>query len=175
MQCTIQKEIATGFFSRFQPKYHFHISGGLTYMFSAQKKLLSNTTSYVFSTDRHDFSDQKVIGRLISNFFCTEYKLYDAGKEPSKCKNDPTLSRSELGYVHYARIDPGEPRKITVVIPKKISKMKDSLINDFKNQKLENLYIYKNHTPKFNKETGEHFLNFYGRALKPSAKNFQLI
>lgn len=83
-----------------------------------------------------------------------------------------SLAREELGYIQYGKTDPGDPRKITVAIPKTVIKLKKCLMNDFKNQKLDNLYIYKNRMPKFNKETGEHYLNFNGRALRPSVKNF---
>uniref|UniRef100_A0A914YWB5 Tubby-like protein n=1 Tax=Panagrolaimus superbus TaxID=310955 RepID=A0A914YWB5_9BILA len=54
-------------------------------------------------------------------------------------------------------------------------KEKDSIVERFKQQKLEEMVVLQNKTPMWSEETQSFVLNFRGRVTQASVKNFQLI
>lgn len=52
---------------------------------------------------------------------------------------------------------------------------KDSIVERYKQQKLEEMVVLQNKTPMWSEETQSFVLNFRGRVTQASVKNFQLI
>lgn len=68
--------------------------------FKRSKNICAN---YMIRLD-YDFESEKkdinYIGKLKSNFFCTEYNLFDSGENPKRAKNKENI-RKELGAISY--------------------------------------------------------------------------
>lgn len=83
------------------------------------KKPKNTTPNYIFSLSK-DIFDRKseyCLGKLRSNFFGTEFLLYDSGENPKK--SDPLTSRKELCCIEYEKNILGlkGPRKLRVMVP----------------------------------------------------------
>ncbi len=69
------------------------------------------------SKDIFDRKSEFCLGKLRSNFFGTEFLLYDTGENPKK--GDPLSTWKELGYIEYEKNILGlkGPRKLRAIIP----------------------------------------------------------
>lgn len=56
------------------PRFNLFTENGSRYVMSGRKKVLSNGSHYIFSTDT-EFKN--IVGEFVSNFFCTEYVISD--------------------------------------------------------------------------------------------------
>lgn len=68
---------------------------------AAKKRSKNSTPNYSFSLNKDSFDkDNNYLGKLRSNFFGTEFVLYDAGKNPKDTDNSRDW-RSELSSIEY--------------------------------------------------------------------------
>jgi len=77
------------------------------------------------------------------------------------------------------------PRRMTVIlpgmgldqqrIPMRPLTESDSLLERYKNKRMENLLELHNKTPVWNDDTQSYVLNFHGRVTQASVKNFQIV
>jgi tubby-related protein 1 len=87
IQCTIKRDKSG--MARFYPKYHMHLSNGFKYLMSAKKRACNNTSNYLVTMNRNDFSKGGggFLGKVRSNFLGTEFVLYDNGNDPKKVRS----------------------------------------------------------------------------------------
>eukprot|EP01017_Pseudomicrothorax_dubius_P003337 TRINITY_DN10453_c0_g1_i1.p1 TRINITY_DN10453_c0_g1~~TRINITY_DN10453_c0_g1_i1.p1 ORF type:complete len:176 (+),score=32.68 TRINITY_DN10453_c0_g1_i1:111-638(+) len=127
------------------------------------------------------------MGKLRSNFFGTEFVVYDHGLNPKDTKDESKI-RCEHAAILYETNVLGErgPRKMRALIPNvdpstgephvfKPTNSKDGIIQNFRDGRKDRVRLIFNKPPKWNEEVGAFVLNFNGRVDKPSVKNFQLI
>lgn len=119
VQLTILRD-NEGLKNRFFPKYHVFFSENINqHILSIKKKSKNTSSNYIFSLSK-DIFDRKseyCLGKLRSNFFGTEFLLYDTGENPKK--GDPLSARKELCYIEYEKNILGlkGPRKLRAIIP----------------------------------------------------------
>ena len=82
------------------PKYKLVVYNNNRVIIVSKKIIKSATSKYEFSDIDENYSSQNIIGRLISNFFGTEFNLYNEGKDPKDIKT--TLdTRQQYGCITY--------------------------------------------------------------------------
>ncbi|KAL3892489.1 MAG: hypothetical protein SGPRY_015085, partial [Prymnesium sp.] len=97
-----------------------------------------------------------------------EYTLYDDGVNPDSKEKGPL--RRELLHVVVPSVD---AHGNTVAVQPDSSKP-EGLALKLAHGNLENVTVFKNREPKWNKESNMYQLDFQGRATLPSCKNIQL-
>mmetsp|Transcript_56047 Transcript_56047/g.133517 ORF Transcript_56047/g.133517 Transcript_56047/m.133517 type:complete len:508 (+) Transcript_56047:30-1553(+) len=109
---------------------------------------------------------EEFLGSVVSNFWGTDFTVYDSGvdresllqRSPS-LRSLPVRPRAELCKIGYTSNIMGEcPRKIAVDVNR-----------DGVNCHMENI------APRWDKKLNSYALPFFGRVKKASAKNFQLV
>jgi hypothetical protein len=106
LRCKIErsKKIKKGFILSLSDNENSLISG-----LKKSKNLCSNYMIRMDCDLETEKKDSNFIGKLKSNFFGTEYNLYDSGVNPKMLKNknkndDINVNiRKELGYISYVR------------------------------------------------------------------------
>ncbi|KAI8054265.1 tubby C-terminal-like domain-containing protein [Syncephalis plumigaleata] len=128
---------------------------------------------------------ERVVGKVRSNFIGTAFVVYDDGRNPFR--NDKETSkendsiRQELAGIIYEPNILGfkGPRRMTILmrrmgpdeqrIPHRPTKKEDTLLGRY-NDSLE----LHNKSPQWNEETQSYVLNFNGRVTLASVKNFNI-
>jgi hypothetical protein len=123
---------------------------------------------FIISMDKDDFTEfgPSYLGVLKANFWGTGFDLFDYGVDlkidddiiPEGFINSPR----NYGKIQYET-------NILAEVPRAFKFMFPNPENDFEESVLENV------KPEYNEQRGCYCLNFFGRALTASAKNFQLI
>lgn len=101
LKCSIRRENKG--FSRFYPKYFFHITEGWKFLLASKKRGGNKSSNYCITTDPNDFSikSKSYIGKVRSNFTGSEFTIFDSGLNPKKKNIDISEVRQELGAVLY--------------------------------------------------------------------------
>ena len=68
--------------------------------FKRSKNICSNFMIRLDYDLESEKKDSGYIGKLKSNFFRSEYNLFDSGENPKRAKNKENI-RKELGYISY--------------------------------------------------------------------------
>uniref|UniRef100_A0A7S4S614 Tubby C-terminal domain-containing protein n=1 Tax=Ditylum brightwellii TaxID=49249 RepID=A0A7S4S614_9STRA len=195
MQCYIKRN--KGKKNKLFPEYRVYAKDGDVFMMTSKKRAKKKTSNYLISMHRNliDKNSPYVIGKLRSNFFGTEYQLYDAGINPRDIdpyydENNDTSVRSEIGAVLYENNVAGSrgPRRMQVCI-NKVDDAGDStrqwqpahkdeeMLSCFKHcvkPAIHHLISMENKVPSWNEELEAYVLDFNGRVTLASVKNFQL-
>eukprot|EP00736_Rhodelphis_marinus_P006113 Rmarinus@m.29784 len=163
------------------------------FLLAARKRKKNKTANYKLSLDEEDIARQSgnYFGKVRSNFVGREFVFYDRGENPKKVdqSNAQAMSsvRQELGFALYESNVLGYkgPRVMTVGIPKLNARgeretwrpMSDDqgLITAMKKDGGSRVFVMTNKKPKWNNQLRAFCLNFNGRVLAASVKNFQLV
>lgn len=114
-----------------------------------------------------------------SNFFGTEFEMYDSGEEYSKTKMMENYKK-QLTYIEYSQVE-GSPRRINAFITTCDNKCTDFTILDqndnviqqkWKNNNKKNISQLYSKMPSFDPNECNFKLDFRGLAGIPSTKNF---
>jgi tubby-related protein 1 len=180
------------------PEYRLYLQDGDTFLMTSKKRAKKQSSNYLISIGKNDYAknSSNIIGKLRSNFFGTEFQIFDTGINPKNCdpffdEKNVQKDRSELGAIIYSSNILGNrgPRKMQVCINRigrdgKSTKQwqpahrDEEMIQTFKHKTetaLRHLYMYENRQPKWNEDMGAYVLNFNKRVNLASVKNFQLI
>jgi tubby-related protein 1 len=81
-QCIIKRD--KSWFSRFFPHYDLYLSDGNKYLMSAKRRTANTTSNYLISADKNDMEvkSQNYLGKVRSNFYGTQFNVYDDGYNP---------------------------------------------------------------------------------------------
>lgn len=120
----------------FFPRYHLHTTYGYHYVMSARKKICSNTSTYILAIDK-DFN--KVVGRIVANFFGTIYTIQD--------------NNIDMGVVWY---EPNSIKKSPMRMRVGIDNRRKGTLKSVKYFQKE----YRNKEPVLDKNGGNYHLNF---------------
>ena len=101
VQCTIMRD-KTKLVKKFSPKYHVYISGTQHYIMTGKKRGIKASSSYYIGTEKNNFEKgaDHLVAKLKSNFWGTQFNVFDMGENPSKTSN-VNMMRCELGVVKY--------------------------------------------------------------------------
>ena len=104
MQCTIMRD-KTKLIKKFSPKYHVYLSGTQSYLMTGKKRGVKASSSYYVGTEKSNFDKDAnhLAAKLKSNFWGTQFNIFDMGENPSKTSNLNQM-RSELGVVKYVEV-----------------------------------------------------------------------
>ncbi|KAH3757795.1 tubby protein [Pelomyxa schiedti] len=171
IQCDIHR-IKRGLLTK--PSYELFVHGTNQFLLSGRKK--KHSRSYVISTDRAENVkiSKKYTGEVTSNFFGTEFVVYDYGTDPKLNTDTP---RSELVSISYVPDPMGlnGPRKLCVLIPSLgHTAGVSTLLQQFKEGHTENITHFQNVPPVWDANLKQYTLHFHGRATRASVRNFQL-
>jgi tubby-related protein 1 len=101
------------------PKYFVYCFPNDRFLMSAKKMPKNSTANYLITMNKNKFEkDENSLGKLRSNFFGTEFNLFDNGKNPKDSNNNEEL-RSFLSGIEYETNLFGlkGPRKMKVCLP----------------------------------------------------------
>ncbi|KAL9643477.1 hypothetical protein ABK040_010091 [Willaertia magna] len=188
VRCYIKRD-KSSISSKMYPRYFLFAEKGDTFLLSAKKRKVKQTSNYCISFDREDINrnDAKFVGKLRSNFIGTEFQIFDNGEKPKKMKHGDHL-RNHMGAILYETNLFGSkgPRKFNVVLPDTNNENEyhrfpdngsssSSIVSKFKANDLHHLRVFQNKFPTWNPQYKAYVLNFNGRVTKASVKNFQLV
>lgn len=193
MKCRITRD-KRGVDRGIYPTYYLHLEkedDRKIFLLAARKRKKSTTANYLISTDATDLSREgkSFVGKVRSNAIGTAFTIYDNGENPKKTSGVKDEVRQELAAVIYDTNVLGfkGPRRMTVIIPgiydseigsrKEFRPLceKDSIVERYKNKRLDGLVVMQNKSPQWNEDTQSYVLNFHGRVTQASVKNFQII
>ncbi|GLD94521.1 hypothetical protein PINS_up003132 [Pythium insidiosum] len=177
------------------PEYCLYMKEGDRFLLTGKKRPKNRTSNYLISMQRGDLSrhgTENYLGKLRSNFFGTEFAIYDNGSNPKAADqhtitSNPAGIRQELGTVMYAANVLGQqgPRKMKVCVPRvredgtrvvwRPLTKEDEMATKCKEQDHTNLTYLINKPPRWNDQVCAFVLNFNGRVTMASVKNFQLV
>lgn len=193
VQCRIIRYKATGM-EMLYPQYDLYLDDDddKSYLLTARKRKTTGMSQYVILSERKVSSKQKeyVVGKIRSNFLGTSFVAYGPGRNP--LKNNPKKAhlppRQELIAVLYEPnlLGKNGPRKMTVLLPAmdpetneqievRPTKESECIIDRHKAKDDHELLVLHNKIPQWNDETQTYILNFSGRVLLTSVKNFQVV
>jgi len=175
---------------RMYPTFEMYLEEPNQFLLAGRKKG-SKSSNYIIAKDKIDFDKgENYIGKLRSNFFGTEFIIYDKGTKSKEKAKKPEgeeyfySGRHERGAIIYESNLLGSkgPRQMTVAVPQSSDPTdwparKDAslILKAFKEGNHDGLYILGNKPPKWNAQARAYVLDFSNRVTKPSVKNFQLI
>ncbi|KAI8073338.1 tubby C-terminal-like domain-containing protein [Gongronella butleri] len=190
-------------FDKLYPLYKLYIehlaTNEIHHVLTAKKQRKSNTSYYTITGNVHHvdqeqpgayITEEKVLGKVRSNFLGTSFSLYSHGAHPDKkesAKKQQLPVREELGAVLY---DPNilgfkGPRKMTILMhtltrdgrrPEfRPQSEAETLLVKHKEGRMDNMLVLHNKSPQWNEETQSFVLNFSGRVTQASVKNFQIV
>ena len=144
------------------PKYYVYTYPNDKFLMAAKKMPKNKTPNYHVTLNSNDYfeKDSFSLGKLRSNFFGTEFNLFDNGINP-KDKNDTSLWRSYICSIKYETNLFGlkGPRKMQVYLPGLTDNDQISLVKSSKNgvgliemnkTNPDNVITFKNKLPKWN-------------------------
>mmetsp|Transcript_29209 Transcript_29209/g.72128 ORF Transcript_29209/g.72128 Transcript_29209/m.72128 type:complete len:454 (+) Transcript_29209:47-1408(+) len=185
VQCYI-KRCRSGL-QKLWPYYVLYSQDPDKFLLAGRRRKKNKQSTYLISTDEKDLSRKSnaYTGKVKSNYFGTEFTIYDSGANPSDNKGNEEV-RQELGVVQYDRnvLGTNGPRKMQVYLPKTARSgvrevLQPTQPQDKMSAKLENddhnFIKIVNKTPRWNENLGAFCLNFQGRVTVASVKNFQLV
>jgi len=192
LQCFIRR-IKSGVKQKFYPGFELCLSSDERVLMCARKRKHKKTANYIISMDRNaKKTGGGFLGKVRSNFYGTEFIVYDTGMRPDKMDHEQKrlsthMARRELCAVLYDRNMFGTkgPRKMTVLVPSPNEGAifrpiydKEGIIAEFNRGakgKKPKVKSYVNNPPRWNDAMNAYVLNFSGRVTMASVKNFQLI
>ncbi|KAJ1656657.1 hypothetical protein IWQ61_003810 [Dispira simplex] len=162
------------------------------FLLSARKRKMARNAYYFISRSQHNVQsgDENIVGKVRANFLGTEYIVYDNGHNPHKpldSVHPTTQVREELCAVLYEPNILGfkGPRKMTLILPAvnrdgtrqhhRPGKDDVSLVEMYRSTCNPSLLILHNKVPQWNEESHSYVLNFNGRVVLASVKNFQIV
>ena len=143
------------------PKYYVHTFPNERFLMAARKRPKNSTPNYIITMNKDNFDkDDKYLGKLRSNFFGTEFNLFDTGKNPKDTNNIDEL-RNYIAAVEYETNLFGlkGPRKMKTLLA---GLTESETINEIKNTKKganlsdlakkndSRLITFRNKLPKWN-------------------------
>jgi len=143
------------------PKYFVYCFPNERFLMSAKKMPKNSTPNYLITMNKNKFEkDDNSLGKLRSNFFGTEFNLFDNGKNP-KDSNNIEEFRSFLTGIEYETNLFGlkGPRKMRVCLPgltetETVSEIKNckkgESLFDFLNKGDKRIICFRNKLPKWN-------------------------
>ncbi|XP_035258740.1 tubby protein homolog [Anguilla anguilla] len=193
IQCRITRD-RRGMEKGMYPTYYLHMEkedGKKVFLMAGRKRKKCKTSNYLISVDPTNLSrdTDSYIGKLRSNVLGTKFTVFDGGKNPEKkpfIKETESL-RQELAAICYKKNVLGfkGPRKMTVIIPgmrendERVSicpkNELETLLCRYENGNTVNLVSLINKSPSWNEQTQSYVLNFHGRVIQASVKNFQIV
>jgi len=189
LQCFIRR-IKSGVKGRLFPGFELCLSSDERTLMCARKRKNKKTANYIISMDRHaKKTGGGYLGKVRSNFYGTEFIIYDTGLRPDKMDSEQKrltahMARRELCAVMYDQNMFGTkgPRKMTVLSPSPKEGAifrpmfeQEGIIPEYKRGTSPRIKSYVNNPPRWNDAMGAYVLNFSGRVTMASVKNFQLI
>ena len=153
---------------------------------SSKKMPNAKSSNYYISLNNSLFTkDDNYIGKLRSNFFGTEFTLFDSGVNPSKENTKNDKIRNCLALIKYEAniLGFGGPRKMRAVLSGISMKDEVNMIKDVSGENIlielsknhdSRLIYFKNKQPVWNEKLNSYGLDFNGRVKQGSVKNFQL-
>jgi len=124
----------------------------------------SQNGDFIISTKENDFfvNGENFVAVIKPNFWGTRFEVFDFGLEEKLAKAYPFAKKQEKSaYIGY-------DTNIMAECPRSFE------IDMFDSKTNKKIHL-NNVTPKFNSQRQCFTLNFYGRATKASARNFQLV
>lgn len=106
-------------FDKAYPKYYVYSFPNERFLMAAKKRPKNSTPNYMITMNKDSFEkDNNSLGKLRSNFFGTEFNLYDTGKNPKDTTNVDEI-RTFLAAIEYETNLFGlkGPRKMKVHLP----------------------------------------------------------
>ncbi|KAJ1949626.1 hypothetical protein IWQ62_006700 [Dispira parvispora] len=194
LQCKVVCQSTTG--KGAEPQYLLYIENQDgepdLFLLSARKRKKARNAYYLISRSQHDLrsSDENIVGKVRANFLGTEYIVYDHGRNPHKpldSVDSTTPVREELCAVLYEPNILGfkGPRKMTLILPAlkrdgsrqhhRPGKEDISLVETYRSTCSPSLLVLHNKVPQWNEESHSYVLNFNGRVVLASVKNFQIV
>ena len=102
------------------PKYYCNVFKSEKFLMAARKRPHNTTPNNLITMSQHNFEkdNEGFIGKLRSNFFGTEFSVYDSGENPSNAK-DLNKIRKQLAQITFESNIFGMkgPRKMKIFIP----------------------------------------------------------
>jgi len=184
----IVREPGKGFLRH--PSFKAYFSKTKRFFLAAKKQPNSKTAYYQISTDMCSVVDKQAdsfVGKLRSNFWGTEFVLYNRGQQTQQCAGVKNATFwNENGVIAYQSnvFGMGGPRKFGCFLPslnpKNIHSITETstskgIQEKYRSGNLSDIQVLVNRTPKWNASIGGWMLNFKGRVTRASVKNFQLI
>lgn len=168
------------------PIYYIYLNDNSNKLLMSAIKLNKATSSYYLITmSSSSFEkDENFLGKLRSNFFGSEYYLYDNGCNNKKSDN-MKITRNIISSIEYETniLGLSGPRKFKIYIPN-INESNEyiSIKDDSDKSKLIKLgqkessevIPFKNKLPQWNERLKSYCLDFNNRVKKASIKNFQI-
>lgn len=118
LRCTLRRD-RTGL-KAFFPLFELQTSKQQKPLLFAQKQAGNKTSNYRIATTREGLESKgpDYVGKVRSNFFGTDYVLFDAGDNPKKLPHTARPRRA-LGEVHYENrfLCSSGPKRIEAYIP----------------------------------------------------------
>lgn len=181
--CHIKRNTKGGIKNKMFPRFVLNLDKGAEFLMGAKKRKKNKTANYLISRDSAvKKQSDLVLGKVRSNFFGTEFLLYDNGKNPKKSGGGE--ARMELATVTYAQNVQGNgPRKMQIVIPQvqrsgevaKFTDGEESLLARLKDGSKDSVHQGRNKLPKWDSERNCFTMDFGGRVTMASVKNFQVV
>lgn len=189
LQCFIRR-IKSGVKQKFFPGFELCLSSDERTLMCARKRKNKKTANYIISMDRNaKKTGGGFLGKVRSNFYGTEFIVYDTGLRPDRMDTEKKrlsshMARRELCAVMYDQNMFGTkgPRKMTVLVPSpkegaifRPMHEQEGIIPEYRRGRSPKIQSYVNNPPRWNDAMGAYVLNFSGRVTMASVKNFQLI
>lgn len=194
-----------GLSGQIHPTYEMYLEGPDIYLLSGRMGW-GRTSYYTIGMDKTNFDKgDNVLANLRSNFWGTEFVLYENGtkdkeikidtkdkEENKKIKKDDLdgFFGNELGAFHYkAALGKKGQRDMTIALPaleasedgKDVptkwpsSGIYSTILKAYRDNQMMSLYILRSKLAKFNAELGCYLLDFKNRVRLPSEKNCQMV
>jgi len=168
------------------------------FVMTGQSMQIMRSCYYLITTNQTVVEKKSpgVLGKMRSNLVANEYNVFGEGDNPNTGKPFDKIRNQHAAIVYDASLfGSSGPRKMTVLLPKLIDEntfmvwkpmtVEQHMMESFNAGFKENLTHLTNKKPKWNpcifircyikKALEAYVLNFGGRVVKPSVKNFQLI
>eukprot|EP01029_Cantina_marsupialis_P026672 TRINITY_DN7226_c0_g1_i1.p1 TRINITY_DN7226_c0_g1~~TRINITY_DN7226_c0_g1_i1.p1 ORF type:complete len:532 (-),score=166.50 TRINITY_DN7226_c0_g1_i1:232-1827(-) len=183
LQCYIERQKKT--FGLY-PQFRLFTAKDDRFLLASRKRPKQKTSNYLITMDKRDLGrkSKNYLGKLRSNFFGTEFNIFDKGDSEKKSKGQ---ARKTLGVCVYMAniLGSGGPRTMKVCVPKLDSETHeplfgsrhkdDTMIKRYHDKDFSELEYMINKSPRFDKNANAFVLNFNGRVTEASVKNFQLV
>jgi hypothetical protein len=104
--CKILRSETSKFSERLYPKYSLFIHNNEKLLMVAKKIWKPTSSNYLIMISDGDFdqSSPGYLGKISSNFLCTEFNIFDKGKNPKE-SNIQDEWRNQYGAINYVRIE----------------------------------------------------------------------